>query len=312
MRERINKPRVFLSHSAKDKDFIEKRLAMDLRKCQIDYWLDTEEIRDGSSWLKMIFQDGIPVCDVVIVYLTEYSITSPMVEKEMDAALIGQLSDSGIVLLPYVNKGSLRGKLRSDIRSLHCREWNEDNYHDVLPSVVAEVWHSYLEKVVSMAVTQEKNKRLEVELEYKRLQERFQGSPFSPSEEKEFRHIYDHVNIQTQAIITDKELASKVKFNLLEMLIRFVDHNQRNFFFGEFKDELSQFVTKKDWYIRFSLNMDDISERILLVGLLTYGLVGVSDSLFTDKMYRFRYWLEYHHLLSANISFEVEQDLSSA
>ena len=90
--DRINKPRAFLSHSKKDKYFIEK-LAADLRKCQIDYWLDTEEIRAGKSWLKMIFEDGIPTCDVVIVYLTENSIKSKMVEKEIDATLIEQLSE---------------------------------------------------------------------------------------------------------------------------------------------------------------------------------------------------------------------------
>ena len=64
--DRINKPRAFLSHSKKDKYFIEK-LAADLRKCQIDYWLDTEEIRAGKSWLKMIFEDGIPTCDFIDV-----------------------------------------------------------------------------------------------------------------------------------------------------------------------------------------------------------------------------------------------------
>ncbi len=44
-------------------------------------WMDTEEIRDGKSWLKIIFEDGIPTCDVVIVYFSENSITSKMVKR---------------------------------------------------------------------------------------------------------------------------------------------------------------------------------------------------------------------------------------
>src|ERR1044072_95447 len=98
-----NKPRVFLSHSSSDKDFIDKLYA-DLRKCHIEPWLDTEEIRDGTSWLKEIFQDGIPRCDAVIVYFTEHSMKSKMVAEEIDAALVHQLSDRGVAFLPYVSK----------------------------------------------------------------------------------------------------------------------------------------------------------------------------------------------------------------
>jgi len=103
MTTRINKPKVFLSHSWENKQFIEK-IAADLRRCGIDYWLDKEEIRDGRPWLKMIFEDGIPTCDAVIVYLTEQSIRSQMVQKELDAAVVQQLSEGGVTLLPYVSE----------------------------------------------------------------------------------------------------------------------------------------------------------------------------------------------------------------
>jgi hypothetical protein len=323
MQERINKPLVFLSHSSKDKDFIEKRLAQDLRKCQIDYWIDTEEIRDGRSWLKMVFQDGIPACDVVIVYLTENSIKSAMVEKEMDATVIEQLSDSGIVLLPYVSKASLRGKLRADIRSLHCREWNEDNYHEVLPSVVSEIWHSYLEKVVSMAVTQEKNKRLEIELEHRKLQEQHQRSPFSPSEEADFRHIYNRLNVQGQANIMPVEIGglfpqtglapvSKVKFNILEMFLYSLEMGNLNFEQNSFRREVCNFLATHA--VCNGLDepyMDEDFNRILRIELPSYGLVKVEEPLLmnssyvpTDKMYRFIYWLDYHSLLNHEVTYE--------
>src|ERR1044072_8093690 len=138
-------PWVFLSHSKLDVDFISK-LASDLRRCQIEPWLDTEEIRDGKPWLKVIFEDGIPTCDVVVVYLTESSIRSKMVAKEIDAALIEQLADRGISFLPYVNSAELRNKIRGDIRSLQCREWNSQNYNEILPGVIAEIWRSFLER----------------------------------------------------------------------------------------------------------------------------------------------------------------------
>src|SRR5215212_5098109 len=117
MEERINKPRVFLSHSQKNSDFIEK-LDGDLRKCQIDTWLFTVDIRHGKSWQDSIFESGLPTCDAIIVYLTEVSIESPVVKKEIDVGLLQNLRDNNIAFLPYVDNAKLREKLRPDIQAL--------------------------------------------------------------------------------------------------------------------------------------------------------------------------------------------------
>ena len=161
MQNRLNKPRVFLSHSKLDKEFIDK-LADDLRKCQIEPRRDTEEIRDGKPWLKVIFEEGIPTCDAVIVYLTENSLRSRMVEKELDATLVEELTESGIRILPYVLKAELRVQLRADVRALHCREWNDSNYNNVLPSVVAEIWRSYMERSVNSGNSSRKESKTRI------------------------------------------------------------------------------------------------------------------------------------------------------
>jgi len=127
MTERLNKPRVFLSHSKLDKAFIET-LYEDLKGCQISPWLDTEEIRHGKPWLDAIFENGIPTCDSVLVYFSENSLQSAMVKKEIDAGILHQLEDSGVSFLPYVDNESVRTKLRADIRSLQVPIWNGDNY----------------------------------------------------------------------------------------------------------------------------------------------------------------------------------------
>lgn len=184
---------VFISYSVKDKKFI-NQLAEDLRKCHIQPWLDTEEIRDGKSWLKVIFEDGIPTCDVVLVYFTKHSLESKMVGKEVDATLVEQLSNKKISFLPYVNSGKLRGMLRSDIRSLHCREWNSRNYQLILPSVVSVIWHGYLERTLETVSLQENAKNLQLELDLKKAEEKNQNSPFSQSEDKDFKYIYEKLN----------------------------------------------------------------------------------------------------------------------
>lgn len=156
------KPRVFLSHSKKDSQFIEK-LERAFRKCQIEPWLDTFEIRHGKPWLEAIFKDGIPSCDSVIVYLTPHSLRSLVVKKELDASVISQLHDNSIGLLPYVDKDTLRNDVRVDLKALQIPEWNNENFDSVLPQCVAEIWRSFHEREALRLVSAEMFRRTEAE-----------------------------------------------------------------------------------------------------------------------------------------------------
>jgi hypothetical protein len=327
MQERINKPRVFLSHSNIDKPFIE-RAAADLRRCHIDYWLDTEEIRDGRSWLKVIFEDGIPTCDAVIVYLTENSIKSKMVAKELDATLVEELTGSGIVVLPYVSEAILRGRLRADIRTLQCREWNDANYSEMLPSVVAEIWRSYLERTVNAAILREKNRRLELELDLNRMREKYEGTVFTPSEEREFNYLRQKLdrNIKSRFTLVkggQNEKSSKkigyavYKVNLLSAYYNLIEQGRFRFR----RSSIELFLIGRINQAQPPLNDTDLEidyqEGIkdnLLLELHTYGLVRMveadqfqrQDHVYelSDKMYRFKYWLDYNNLAVSDVSFE--------
>lgn len=328
MESRINKPRVFLSHSSLDRIFIDK-LYDDLRKCQIDPWKDTEEIRDGKPWLKVIFQDGIPACDVVLVYLTENSIKSQTVEKEIDAALINQLQGSGISFIPYVGSAGLRNNLRLDLRSLHCREWNETNYYTILPSVVAEIWHSYLDRVVSTAVLQERNRRLELELELSRIKQARQESAFSTPEDKDFSYIYSTLSrqVEVKCDLLSKNLdeanSRQTKIAQHTFRIRLIDlvmyyHSQKYLsvdpysLLSEFTKVLNthgypekQPRTERH-YGNVTIDVNIVLE-LQTYGLLTRGRASTAGAQtrlyydYTDKMFRFRYWLGYNNLLTDNL-----------
>ena len=321
MNHKLNKPRVFLSHSKKDEKFIGK-MYEDLRKCQIEPWMDTEEIRDGKSWLKVIFEDGIPTCDAVIIYFSENSITSKMVSKEIDAALVEQVSDKGIAFLPYVENERLRARLRSDIRSLHCRLWNDANYSEVLPSVVAEIWHSYLEKTVETAVMHERNRRLELQLEISRLKETNLNDIFLPSEDTDFKNIYKQLNKQVAITYdtwvrkeSDRRGVKRIGketfgLNLFDLLADYVKRGYHNLDYFRFVHTTSDFLKDRGYprltrglvghYGNGTMNAD------YLVSMKAYGLtkrVQVIDSYgktkhnedFTEKLYRFLYWTEYNN-----------------
>ena len=142
MKEKINKPRAFISYSSRDNSFIGK-IENGLRGCQIEPWRDRTQIRDGRPWLDSIFEEGLPTCDVIIVYFTSNSVKSDMVTREVNAAQLRLLSDRGVSFLPYVDNAETRNSLRLDLKTLHSRVWNDQNFLEVLPSVVAEIWRSY-------------------------------------------------------------------------------------------------------------------------------------------------------------------------
>ncbi|OGW39511.1 MAG: hypothetical protein A2X58_03650 [Nitrospirae bacterium GWC2_56_14] len=329
MKHVLNKPRVFLSHSAKDKSFID-RLCGDLRKCQIDPWLDTEEIRDGKPWLKVIFEDGIPTCDAVLVYFTENSIISPMVAKEIDAALIQSLSACGISFLPYVEKAELRSSLRVDLRTLQCREFNRKNYNTILPSVVSEIWRSHMENSIESASLKQKNKILELELELEKLK---QSKPtvFESSENEEFPFLHNRLKrIEKITVSLYTKVANSVlpvlvrndiyEINILDMLVSHVKSGSVQIDYHHFNWEIDQllkesasankYAARNQYYTGAKVNPD------LIVELRTYGFLrGVTRTKsngrdqhideITDKFYRFVYWLEYNGGANSNIDLQL-------
>ena len=193
MSERKNKPRVFVSHSKRDLAFIEK-VCDELRRYQIEPWLDTDEIRHGQPWLDAIFEQGIPTCDCILVYLSEHSVESAMVRKEIDASILQTLRDSRIGFLPYVSDAGLRNRLRADIQALQAPEWNDDNYSSLLPRVVSEIWTWFLDRCVSIAVSTERERRLAAELELERLKKASGPGIFSDSEDRDFAYVWDTMN----------------------------------------------------------------------------------------------------------------------
>jgi hypothetical protein len=184
---------VFLSHSSEDRKFIE-RVYEDLRHCQTDPWLDSEEIRHGQPWLDAIFGSGLPTCDSVLVYFTPSSMESPMVKKEIDVGVIKKLRDEHVAFLPYVSDTKLRKDLRADIQALQVAAWNQENYTEMLPRIVAEIWHSFCDRQVVAASNAEKVRRLELELELNDLKKSGEVGIFDGREASDFEYIWSRLD----------------------------------------------------------------------------------------------------------------------
>ncbi len=331
-----NKPKVFLSHSKADKKFIQS-LHLDLQKCQVSPWLDEIDIRHGKPWLDAIFESGIPTCDCILFYLTEESIKSPMVKKEIDASIIQTLKDNKISLLPYVSDNSVRDQLRSDLQALQIPVWNKDNYHELLPSVVAEIWHSYLERTVESATDGEKRRRLELKLELERIKKN-DGEIFSSSEVKDFSYIKEQLDYDESAafVMVDEEntkenKAIRIKVNLLSLVPFISDIKNHTYSISNISQcleglFLANSVEKKTYqnFIVIEPPQIDIGEKLLVYGLIerkenpnfSNEVKSVFRSLaepafkffFNAKIERFKYWLTFNNLLPTEVKWSIMEE----
>lgn len=89
---------VFLSHSSKDKPFI-RQLAADLTNENVLVWLDEQQINVGDSINEKISQ-GLAESDYFIVAMSDNSVNSEWVKRELNSALITEIESKKVKILP--------------------------------------------------------------------------------------------------------------------------------------------------------------------------------------------------------------------
>jgi hypothetical protein len=88
----------FISHSSKDKPFI-RQLTADLTKAGISVWLDEQKILVGDSISEKISQ-GLVESDYFLIALSDDSVKSAWVQRELNAALINEIEKRQVKILP--------------------------------------------------------------------------------------------------------------------------------------------------------------------------------------------------------------------
>ena len=111
--------KIFLSHSSKDKTFVEK-LAKDILALDVEVWLDKWEMKVGDSLFDKI-EEGLETSDYLIVILSKNSVNSLWVRKELNAFLCDEISSKNVKILPVLIDDCnipifLREKLYADFR----------------------------------------------------------------------------------------------------------------------------------------------------------------------------------------------------
>jgi hypothetical protein len=111
--------RVFLSHSSKDKQFV-NRIATDLAKLNVAPWLDSWHIRAGESIPQKI-SSGIKDSECVVVFLSKNAVASHWVEREWQAKYWDEIQRNQVLVIPALMEDCeipqlLRAKKYADFR----------------------------------------------------------------------------------------------------------------------------------------------------------------------------------------------------
>jgi hypothetical protein len=105
IQELVKGPSVFFSYAHDDRD-LARALAIELEKRGAAVWIDEGELRIGDSIIERVAQ-AIADVDYIVVLVSERSVASPWVAKELSLAATRVLERQGVKVLP-IRVGAVR------------------------------------------------------------------------------------------------------------------------------------------------------------------------------------------------------------
>lgn len=126
---------IFLSHSSKDKPLVRK-IGNDLIRYGAKVWIDEGEIKIGDSLIDKISQ-GIQVADYLGVAISNASVTSEWVKRELNIALTREINGKSLKVLPLLLDTCEMPLFLIDKKYADFRE--ESNYVDAIRAVANDL-----------------------------------------------------------------------------------------------------------------------------------------------------------------------------
>lgn len=139
---------IFLAHSSTDKAFV-RRLAGDLRQRGVPVWFDEWEIRVGDSIVTKI-SEGIKSAGWLAVILSEASVNSEWVKRELNAGLMTELEARRVCVLPIRLDGCTVPILLRDKRYADFRADYDSGIRDLLAALQPHLGAAEVESLVKL------------------------------------------------------------------------------------------------------------------------------------------------------------------
>jgi hypothetical protein len=105
---------VFVSHRGEDTDMAE-RLAMELRHCGHEVWLDLWRLDLGDSIVSAI-DDGLAVSSYLVLCYSSAGVHAPWMSREWMSTLARQLNGQPVKILPIRLTGGTPPAILADVK----------------------------------------------------------------------------------------------------------------------------------------------------------------------------------------------------
>lgn len=132
------KSKAFICHTSKDHDFVLK-LAERLKSDGIDVWIDDWEMKVGDSIVGKV-NEGLSESNFLLAVISDNSINSVWVKKELSSTHMRQLSKNDIIILPVLLDFDPKNlpPLLQDIYGARFSklEINEDEYQKLIKPII--------------------------------------------------------------------------------------------------------------------------------------------------------------------------------
>lgn len=125
----------FISHSTKDKPFVRK-LAADLVASGVKVWLDEQNILVGDSIPEKIAQ-GLAESDFFLIVVSENSVKSEWVKKELNSAIVNEIERRKVTILPIKLDGAKMPDTINDKLYADFSQSYEDGLEKLIRSIKA-------------------------------------------------------------------------------------------------------------------------------------------------------------------------------
>jgi len=123
----------FLSHSSTDKPFVRK-LSADLVAAGIDVWLDEQTILVGDSITEKIGQ-GLAQSDFFVILLSDKSVQSQWVRKELSRAIVQEVENRRVTVLPVLLSSCDVPEMLKDKKYADFRTSYKDGLRDLISAM---------------------------------------------------------------------------------------------------------------------------------------------------------------------------------
>ena len=135
--DKMDSPKVFISHSWDDKARFVLDLGKKLRARGIDAWIDEWEMLPGDSLVKKIFCEGIKNANAFLIVISKNSLQKKWVNEELDLAVVKKIEEGMRIIPIIIDDCNIPEPLKSTV---WVKIKDLQKYHNELEKIVMAVF----------------------------------------------------------------------------------------------------------------------------------------------------------------------------